>query len=729
MFVFRFRAGLMACTALAAFAPAAAMAENAASTQEEAVLQKIVVKGDRVKAAAKATVADTPLATTTTRKTILEKDVQNLDDLGNTTEPGVSFVSNTKSVNIRGLEADRVLTTIDGVAIPYLDDKVWNADGGVDSYDFTSLASVTILRGADSSRAGSGALGGAVVLRTLEPEDLIQPGKDWGGFVKSTFDSSDRSIIGSAAAAKRIGNTSVLFQASYKKGHEKDTAGSNDITGSSRNKADPSDYHNTNLLFKIRHDLEGGHQIGLTAERYATERDTDARKSYTSNYTKYDTLADTTRSRVSLDYKYEAIAEDALVTKAWASLYYQKLERTEGYNAYRSTSAPLGEYGRVSDTDENSIGLVGGITGEYDTGFLNHEVTAGTDISFFSTSQFITGTDSCSTTYVAACAYYHTNQADTPDVDGTKVGIYLDDRITFGDSNFALTPGIRFDYFNYRPQASAAYEANSGYSGLPDSVSDSAFSPKLRAEYTVNPQVLLFAQWSMAFKAPTASQLYSNYDNAPYYRQVGNPDLESETANGFEIGADLGDEDFGGRVTGFYNRYRNFIDTETVAETGYSIGTYRYYNRDRVRIYGAEARIHKSFDSGFSLHGSVAYAKGEDLDTGETLASVAPLKAIIGGGYDAESWGVNVDWIGVKAVSDSSTASFKAPGYGIVNLTGYWEPQKFKGLRIQAGVYNLFDKEYYDALETKDVTSITAANRAYYSEAGRYFKLSLTKSF
>lgn len=61
------------------------------------------------------------------------------------------------------------------------------------------------------------------------------------------------------------------------------------------------------------------------------------------------------------------------------------------------------------------------------------------------------------------------------------------------------------------------------------------------------------------------------------------------------------------------------------------------------------------------------------MDTDEGLTSVTPLNAIVGIGYYRESWGANLDWIGVKAVSDKSTASFKAPGYGLVNLTGWWE--------------------------------------------------------
>ena len=37
-------------------------------------------------------------------------------------------------------------------------------------------------------------------------------------------------------------------------------------------------------------------------------------------------------------------------------------------------------------------------------------------------------------------------------------------------------------------------------------------------------------------------------------------------------------------------------------------------------------------------------------------------------------------------------ADFQAPGYGVMDLMGYWRPEAVKGLQLQAGVYNLFDK-------------------------------------
>ena len=717
------RASLLACTALAAFSiPVFVSAQDAAS-DDATQLETIVVKGKRV---LKGSVGDTPLATQTTAEHIAQKDIRDLDDLGNTTEPGVSWVGASQSVNIRGLEGDRVLTTIDGIPVPYLADGIWSSYGGANTYDFSQLSTVDILRGGDSSKAGSGALGGAVLLRTLEPEDLIAEGKDWGGVAKSTYDSSDKSIGGSVAVAKKIGATSMLFQGSYTQGQEKDTGGDVGGYGSTRTKADPTDYNQYDLMLKLRHELEGGHTIGVTAEHYQKKADID-NLSNSENGSRYEVGTynvdeDAERYRLSLDYNYDAVAADSLIDSAWAKLYLQRSERYYATDAYRLTD-PVGDYERDTTNTEKSYGFTGGGNSDFSTGNLHHGVNFGFDFAFTQNHQYTHGDDSCDENYVSACSNYHINQSNAPDVDSYKLGAYVEDTVAFADTGFSLTPGLRFDWYKFAPQASAGYENADGYSGLPDGQSNWQLSPKLRAAWQVAPEVELYAQFSTGFKSPNVTQLYLGYVST-YYQSIGNPDLDPESSYGFEVGANLGDDDFGAHIAAFTTRYKDFIDTETSGSYFTGDLTYQYFNRSNVRISGLEARANKRFGK-FNLHGSLAYAYGEDLDTDEVLDTVAPFKGIVGVSYDAESWGADASLVGSAAVRSDSTASTKPGGYGVVNLTGWWEPEQTKGLRIQAGVYNLFDKTYYDALEVKNVSNATEL----YSEAGRYFKVSLTQKF
>ncbi|TPP11696.1 TonB-dependent hemoglobin/transferrin/lactoferrin family receptor [Rhizobium glycinendophyticum] len=719
---------LLACTALVAVSaihPAHAQDSATPSTTtsdaDETQLQTIVVKGKRVPAGS---VADTPVSTTTDSKTLQKKQVDDVDDLGNTVEPSVTYVRQSKSVNIRGLEADRVLTTIDGIPVPYFFDTVYNYGGGADTYDFNSLSSVDVLHSADSSRAGSGALGGALLLNTLEPDDLLADGATFGGIGKLGYDGSDKSFTASGAIAKKIENTSVMFQSSYKKGQETETKGDVGGTRSTRTEADPLDYNQRNFLFKIRQDLEGGHRIGLTAEHYGY----NSRKDYMSSSTygttyragDYDLVQEKDRDRVSLDYEFESVGDDSLIDSAAATVYWQRSARTEGQDSYRLT-APIGEYDRLMESEQRDIGFSGYANSDFATGSLNHQLTFGADFRFTQSSYYLSGVDSCSVTWVPGCAYYHTNQSYSPDVNSYRFGAYAEDKITLGNSAVSVTPGLRFDWYKEDPQSTDTFEGD-----MPEGQSGTRFSPKLRAAWQVKPDIELYAQFVTAFKAPNAYQLYVDYDNAPLYRSIGNPDLKPETSWGFDVGANLGEDDFGGRVSAFSTRYNNFIDTsDIIATSGYALGTYQFINRDNVRISGVELEAHKTFANGFNLHGSLAYARGTDLDSDELLASVPPLKAIVGFGYEQEAWGTDVSLVAASAVPDDSAALTKPDGYGVVNLTGWWEPEQFKGLRVQAGVYNLFDKKYFDALEVKNVSNASDI----YSEAGRYFKVAISQKF
>ncbi|GAB4353980.1 MAG: TonB-dependent hemoglobin/transferrin/lactoferrin family receptor [Oricola sp.] len=710
-------------------APAMAQDETAGAAAPT-LLQRLILLGHRDDPGS---VADTPLATRTTAEEIEENQIGSIEDLGRTTEPGVNVGASGRGVNIRGLEADRVLTTIDGIPIPYLvnDARAGEtsiADGGIDTFDFSSLSTVDIMRGADSSRAGSGALGGAMVLRTLEPEDILEDGRSFGGIATTTYDSSDQSIGGSLAIAGRHEDTSVLFQGGYTYGHETDNMGTVGGTGTSRTEPNPKDFDEHNLLFKVRQGVGEGHTFGLTAERFRQDSTTDLQTSLGASYSALAGEEIEERDRVSLDYRYEAPGYDGLVDRADMKLYWQQLTTSNAVDGTRLGSL-AGPWFRKNELKEQDFGLIGSAENRFDTGALAHELTLGVNLSISHYDQYSSGDDACDdiTPTPYSCLFYHNNQSDMPDVDASRVGFFADDEIAIGDTGFSVTPGLRFDWYDYAPKDSSDFPGT-----LPEARNDYQFSPKLRAAYEVNRSLEVFAQWSMAFKAPNVSQLYLDYDNAPFYRTIGNPDLEPETSHGFEIGARFGDDGFGGHTTFFYNKYRNFIDSSTdYSDPAYSYGSTSYENLDRVRIHGVEAELHKRFESGFHLDGAIAYAHGVDEDTGDLIDSVPPLQAVFGIGYDTESWGTTARVVGAAAVDPASPASFKPDGYAIVNLTGWWEPEQLDGLRISAGIYNLFDQEYYDAVKWRDIDLASSSSQpmAYYSEPGRSFRIAITKRF
>lgn len=774
MILHRSRIMLMVCTSIS-FASVVSLAnaqnaqqqtqkpENATQRSEGATeLQRIVVKGQgRVPASV---ISDTPLASQTAATQLREKEIGNLRDLGNSTEPGVEYVESRAGAGggtfIRGMGGARITSLVDDIPIPFLETQIRvgsnspavTISDSTDSVDFTSLSSVDVVRGADASRIGSGAMAGALVFKTLVVEDVIQEDRDWGGVAKIGYDSRNKSYNGSVAAAKKIDNTSILFQTGYVRGHETRNKGKDDIFGVNRTVKNPADMSQNNLLFKLRQDLEGGHQIGLTGERFFSQTDTDMKslqdgKSYKPGL--YNGVDDTTRERLSVDYRYSADTEDSLIDAANLTFYWQQIEKHAGAFATRFSPAfPNGwQFDRFLTTGEKSIGATGGLVSQFDTASVGHTIRLGGNINTFRYSEYTTSVGGTSAPNA------NDSQADVPSIDGVRAGFYLEDELSFTDTGFSLTPGVRLDWYKYTPKNSADFARNTGASfGLPKASDDFRLSPKVLAKYDLNENLNVFGQWSMTYRAPTVTDLYSNFSNFAHgYARLGNANLKAETGQGFEIGAEYSDDSWSGKVTAYHNRYSNFIDVEEYVGVPFPNGRsgllFTLVNRDKVTISGIEFKLRKDFDNGFFAHGSLAYASGKNEDTDKYLRTLAPLKSIIGVGYAQEQWGAEFTGIFSAGARDTEPYSvvssgrptfynlFDAPGYGIFNLSGWWEPEQAKGLRIQAGIYNLFDKTYFNAVSNRNVNtlpaSIASTNQPvdYYSEPGRTFKISLTQKF
>lgn len=74
-----------------------------------------------------------------------------------------------------------------------------------------------MLRGPGSVPYGSGAIGGVIALRTIEPDDILAPGSEHpvGGFPRGGYQSQGGMWRGSGAGAVRLGDFAGLFAASF----------------------------------------------------------------------------------------------------------------------------------------------------------------------------------------------------------------------------------------------------------------------------------------------------------------------------------------------------------------------------------------------------------------------------------------------------------------------------------------------------------------------------------
>ncbi|MFS2150935.1 TonB-dependent hemoglobin/transferrin/lactoferrin family receptor [Rhizobium sp. Rhizsp42] len=765
-------AALAIAVALPAVAQQATSTGQQAQTEDNATaLKPITVKGKGAR------VATSPLTETVDRTEIQEKMVTDFKDFSRRIDAGVNFNDQNNSINIRGLQADRVLTTLDGIRVPWLVDPRGSAQGGLNSFDFDGLSSVDVTKGADSSRYGSGALGGVVELRTLNPEDIIDEGKNFGALAKTTYQSGDKSISGNAAIAGHFNDTWLLFQGGYKKGHETQNEGTVGGYGTTRTEANPADFDQKNGLVKIYQDVDGGHRFGLTGELFNRDEDSQNMRGTTSSYQQGSLLSgeEVDRKRISGSYDFISPDNTDWIDEAHIVTYWQKQQlnnTTDGFRlrdaranapaipaipfiGYPGTASgealyyglPTGVYKRDNMLEQTTYGVSGNASKEVKIGGVENNFRFGGELYAQKTHQYSWGQDNCpdvdwstvpqytvpggTSIGPQACRMLHSNSSDMPDVNSVMFGMYVEDDIKLMDNRLTLTPGLRFDWYDHSPKNTDAYAGSPNFDpAYLESTSDSRFSPKLRAAWQATNELEFYAQWAQGFRAPSATELYQNYGAPGSYASVGNPDLKTETSNGFEIGTKYHSDDYTVSATVFNNYYKNFIDTVTLAPPGgeYPIGGITGYdNVDRVRIYGIEIAGEWRFTDNWRTWGSLAYSHGKNTETDEYLNSVAPLRAIAGLGYSTETWGSDVSLTMAAARNKVSGTGFKAPGYGFVDATIWWEPEQVEGLRVQAGVFNVFDKKYFNALNVPNGTSMAAAD--FYSETGRAFRVALTKKF
>lgn len=746
----RLLGGTAIAIVVGASTPALAQEATDTTTVQPTALRTITVQGADENANA------SPLTQTTGRATLEDRMVTDFQDFARRVDAGVNFNTQNNSINIRGLQNDRVLTTLDGIRVPWLTDPRESAQGGLNGFDFDSLSRIDVTKGTDSSRYGSGALGGVVQLRTLNPEDLISEGKTFGAITKTTYDSTDKSVVGNGAIAGRFDDTWLLLQGGYKKGHETDNRGDVGGYGTTRTEANPMDFDQRNMLAKIHQYIDGGHRFGLTGEIFNRDEDIDNMRGTTSSYEPGSLKSgeEIDRKRVSASYDFISPDGTDWLDQASVVTYWQRQRlnnRTNGFRLPDSRSTiiptdpffygyPTGEYARDNMLEQTTYGINGDAAKAVQLGGIEHGFRFGAELYGQKTHQYSSGIDNCPdvdwTTIPQpfgpqSCRMLHTNASDMPDVDSVFFGAYVEDDIKLIDNRLTITPGLRFDWYRHSPKTTAEYERSPNFdAAYLDGTSDSRFSPKLRAAWQATSELEFFAQWAQGFRAPSATELYQNYGAPGSYARLGNPDLKSETSNGFEIGTNYASDAYKLSATVFNNYYRNFIDQVQLAPPGgeYPIGgILGYENLDRVRIYGVEFAGEWRFTDEWRTWGSVAWSHGKDTETDQYLNSVAPLRAIIGLGYATEGWGSDVSLTTAAARDKVSEGGFKAPGYGIVDMTAWWQPKQVEGLRVQAGVFNIFDKKYWNAIDVPDGTTQEA--RDFYSEAGRTFRVSLTKTF
>lgn len=673
--------------------------------------------------------------------------------------PGVEMVdlgrAGFNGFNIRGMEADRVSITLDGLSFPQsMDPGTYQPyeffRSGRGSVDLEAVKTVEIIKGADAITAGSGALSGAVMFTTKDPADFLKgSGNDSFGSVKYGYTGSSDENMGSLTLANRAGRLESLLVYTKRKGHETESWYDTtiDTLGPGRRTPDPVDRDSDNLLFKLNFLATGNQTLGVVYERARATNDVDnwTRSDGVGSY--YFRSAEDRSDRDRYGLKYTLRAGNVLFDSMDATADYQK-NYIQGqtnvlvangtaatYGTRCSVNAPCSRQEDRWDTQKRQRVALD-FDKSVETGGVRHDIVYGAAWQqakiHWNSVDSRWGNDGSLFTR-------DTDPSLWPDTRETNLTAYVRDRVRLLDDRLSLTGGLRYDRYKYTPETSAGGNGQSGYEDGGDSVGVSKFSSptwNLGAEFKFTDTQSLWVQGGRGFRAPGVNDMYGTSSTTEVTRVSdgatvtvpdgrSNPNLEAERSLNLELGWRFQGDRLRAGVSVFRDKYSNFIDTAQFVgdpDTQYSTTVrgvttitngYVYtmpINRGEVEVKGVEAEGMWLLADDWLARVAYSYNEGTDNDD-EPLASIIPAKAVGGLTYNAPSrkWSVtaNVTHQQRKDPSDYGRSvtngsygeevvpvyAYKAREYTLLDVFGSYAITS--RLQLTAGVYNVFDKEYY----------------------------------
>ncbi|RMF17752.1 MAG: TonB-dependent receptor [Alphaproteobacteria bacterium] len=122
------------------------------------------------------------------------------------------------------------------------------------------------------------------------------------------------------------------------------------------------------------------------------------------------------------------------------------------------------------------------------------------------------------------------------------------------------------------------------------------------------------------------------------------------------------------------------------------------YSNVAARFYGFDARLAADLTPRLRLAGVIGYTRGQRRDVKDNLYRIAPARALLSLTWHEERWSIGAETRLVAHQRKVSRTNDELPtgGYAIVNLLGTVEV--LSGLRLAAGIENLFDRRYEEHL-------------------------------
>ncbi|GAB2180824.1 TonB-dependent hemoglobin/transferrin/lactoferrin family receptor [Denitratisoma sp. agr-D3] len=673
-------------------------------------------------------------------------------------EPDLAVARNpnrfgSASVNIRGLEGNRVVNLVDGVRLPDYyggggPSNITVSDAGGPHFDF--LKRVEVLRGTASSLYGSDALGGVVSYVTKDPEDFLVGGKTRAFQYKGSVHSADSSFSNTFSAAMGNDGLKFLLMVNRTDGKELKNKGTVGGTSTARTEPNPQDRQSEAALAKLVLSPAPGHRLAFVVDYRENKTNTEVNRLITSlpKMTWMEGDDEATRTRYGIDYEWKP--GNAWLDRLKAQVFRQDAETKTKSDSLRantssacSTSSGSGyncAMRQIFQMEQDRTGFNLQLDKSLDLGSVNHLLVAGTDWNRTEVNDYrdytiaqtniATGTTTILKT-LAGTTY--PSRGFAPGHTDT-LGVFFQDNITFDQERFTLTPGLRYDRVELKHKSDAIFDSQTVKPAV--DMTNSRVSPKLAGLWQVAPAFGIYGQYVEGFRAPNYEEVNGYFQNGTMYASIPNANLKPETSTSIEGGARWKQGPLQLSFSRYDNRYKNFIENKALtcpSDPSCASGvtsTYQSVNLARVHILGWEARGSWDFGDGYSLNGAYAFTRGDNEQTGKALNTVDPERLSLALNWLKNSHGgeARLRAAAAKEKDRIDGSLYPTGGYGVLDLSGWWKLSK--DIKVTAALNNVFDREYILWSDVRfGSLAATTPGMAFYTQPGRNLSLGLQVDF
>ena len=644
--------------------------------------------------------------------------------------PGVDYEAagtrfGTEGINIRGIGGNRVAILVDGVPLSDQFDSGSFSNATRDFIDAGLVQNIEVLHGPASALYGSSAIGGVVAVRTPDPADIIRSERSGGDFL-GTWRGADSSTHGQAMFAFGDESLGVLAGYSWRDGEETESAaGPKGI--------DTKDYNRQTALVKVVADDRWGRTWRASVIHQDSNSISDLNSMLGAGRYRSTTAleGDDTNKLDVINLAYEFGSPESFIESGVIRAFYEVASVEQVTLDERAAARTPVSIDRFFSYDQEIKGIELNFWKNFSGETFSHRLGFGLEYRDRSTEEYrdglSTNIESGDQTNVLLGEVFPLR--DFPISRTKETAAFIEDTISFGD--WKVIAAVRADQFDLSPDADAMYlEDYPTYELV--SLRESDLSPKLGLIYTATAGIDLYAQYSHGFRAPPYSDANISLE-LPFfgYRAIPNPELKSESSDGFDIGIRWQGIQSTARLSAFRTRYEDFIESKINLGvdplTGFTM--FQSQNIRATEIEGLEAGWTSRFGKAeaFGFDGSAYYARGDNKDTGEALNSVGPAQAVLGFSWFSPSEKQQLRLKGTFTDAfdrrdESGGEVFKPAGHAVFDL--YLTQKIGNHAIVRAGLHNLADRTYWNWSDVRGL-SPNDPLLPFLAQAGRSASLSL----